>query len=98
MGILLEAKIKVFQKFKLKTMMENQKGRKVKVLKSDNRGKYISTVFEAYLAGKGIEHQLSIPGRPEQNGVAKRLNRTLTERVTVSSYRLTCQKYFRHRF
>jgi len=94
----LKQKIKVFQKFELKTMMENQKGRKVKVLRSDNGGKYISTVFKAYLAGKGIEHQLSIPGRPEQNEVAERLNRTLTEHVAVSSYRLTCQKDFRHKF
>ena len=51
-------------------MVENQKGRKVKVLRPDNRGEYISTEFKAYLADKGIKHQLSISGRPEQNGVA----------------------------
>jgi len=75
----LKQKLKVFQKFKeWKTMVENQKGRKVKVLRSDNR-EYTSTEFKAYLAGNGIEHQLSIPGRPEQNGVAEHMNRTLTE-------------------
>ena len=42
-------------------MMENHKGRKVKVLRSDNRGVYTSTEFKAYLAGKDIKHQLSIP-------------------------------------
>jgi len=31
------------------------------------------------LTGKGIEHQLSISGQSEQNGVAERMNRTLTE-------------------
>ena len=60
-------------------MVENQKGRKVKVLRSDNGDKYTSMEFKAYLARKGIEHQLSIPGRPEQNGIAERMNRTLTE-------------------
>ena len=61
--------------------MENQTGRKVKVLRSDNRGKYISKEFKYYLASKGIKHYLSIPGRPKQNGVAKRMNQTITERA-----------------
>ena len=52
----------------------------MKVLRSDNESEYISTEFKAYLAGKGIEHQLSIPGWPEQNGVAERMNQTFTER------------------
>ena len=46
-------------------MIENQKGRKVKVLRSDNGGVYTSMGFKAYLAGKGIKHQLSISGRQE---------------------------------
>ena len=62
-------------------MMENQKVRKVKVLRFDNGGKYTSTKFKAYLAGKGIEHQLSISGRPKQNGIAERMNQTLIERT-----------------
>jgi len=59
-------------------MVENSKGRKVKVLRSDNKDEYISTEFKAYLAGKGIEHQLPIPEQPEQNGVIERMNQTLT--------------------
>jgi len=53
----------------------------VKVLRSDNRGEYTSTEFKVYLAGKSIEHQLSILGRSEQNRVEERMNRTLTERA-----------------
>jgi len=53
----------------------------VKVLKFENGGEYISTEFKAYLAGKGTEHQLSILGRPEQNGVVDCMNQTLTERA-----------------
>ena len=39
-------------------MVKNQTGRKVKVLRSDNRGKYTSKEFKNYLVSKGIKHQL----------------------------------------
>jgi len=55
----------------------------MKVLRSDNRGEYTSIEFKAYLVGEGIEHQLSIPRRPEQNGVAERMNQTLIERACI---------------
>ena len=35
--------------------------------------------FNQYLKIRGILHELTIPYTPEQNGVAERLNRTLTE-------------------
>jgi len=64
----LKKKSEVFWKFKeRKIMVENQKGRNVEVLRSDNVGDYTSTEFKAYLAGKCIEHQLSISGRSGQN-------------------------------
>ena len=59
--------------------MENQKGRKVKFLRSDNGDEYTSAEFKAYLAG--TEYQLSILGRSEQNGVAERMNWTFIERA-----------------
>ena len=62
-------------------MVENQTGRKVKVLRSDNGGEYTSKESKDYLISKGIKHQLSIPGRTEQNEVAEHMNRTLTERA-----------------
>ena len=64
----LKHKSEVFQKFKeWKAMVENQRGRKVKALRSDNGGEYTSMEFKEYLARHGIKHQLSIPGLPEQN-------------------------------
>jgi len=60
-------------------MVDNQKGRKVKVLRSDNIGEYTTMKFKAYLAGKGIEHQLSISRRLEHNIVVERMNQILTE-------------------
>jgi len=62
-------------------MVENQMGQKVKVLRCDNGGEYTSKEFKDYLASKDIKHQLSIAGRPEQNGVEERMNQTLTERA-----------------
>ena len=50
-------------------MVEKKKGRKVKFLKSDNRGEYTSAEFKVYLAGEGIIHQLCISRRPEWNGI-----------------------------
>ena len=61
--------------------MENQTGQKVKVLKFNNGGEYTSKEFKDYLASKGIKHQLRIPGQPEQNRVAERMNQTLIERA-----------------
>ena len=62
-------------------MVENQKGRKVKVLRSDNGGEYTSGEFKGYLTDASIQHQFSVPGRPEQNGVAERMNKTLMEKA-----------------
>ncbi|CAI7773052.1 unnamed protein product, partial [Closterium sp. NIES-53] len=50
---------------------------KVKVIRTDNRGEFIGTDFEAVLKKKGIQHQLTVPYNPQQNGVAERFNRTL---------------------
>ena len=82
MGVLLEAEIEsILEIQRSKTMVENQTGWKVKVLRSNNRGEYTFKEFKKYLARKSIKHQLSISGRPEQNGAAERMNRTLTERI-----------------
>ena len=62
-------------------MVENQTVQKMKVLRSDNEGEYTSKEFNKYLASKDIKHQLSIPGRPKQNGVVESIKRTLTERA-----------------
>ena len=39
------------------------------MLRSDNRGEYITGEFESYLKLKGIRHELTVPHTPEQNGV-----------------------------
>ncbi|CAI7827984.1 unnamed protein product, partial [Closterium sp. NIES-53] len=55
---------------------QRESGHKVKVIRTDNGGEFIGTDFEAVLK-KGIQHQLTVPYHPQQNGVAERFNRTL---------------------
>lgn len=69
----------VFQHFK--AFVENQTGKLIKILRSDNGGEYISQSYENTLKKAGIHHQKSIPYSPQQNGVAERMNRTLQERA-----------------
>ncbi|CAI7912266.1 unnamed protein product [Closterium sp. NIES-53] len=54
-------------------------GHKVKGIRTDNGGEFIGADFEAVLKKKGIQHQLTVPYNPQQNGVAERFNRTLQE-------------------
>uniref|UniRef100_A0A1X7VCR3 Integrase catalytic domain-containing protein n=1 Tax=Amphimedon queenslandica TaxID=400682 RepID=A0A1X7VCR3_AMPQE len=62
-----------------KSMVEKSTGKKLKVLISNNGGKFTSNEFIAYLTSEGIKHELTIPRTPEQNGVAERANSTLIE-------------------
>ena len=76
----LKSKEQVFDKFlEWKVKVERSSGQKVKILRSDNGGEYISKKFEAHLKKEGIRHEVTIPKTPEQNGVAERMNRTLVE-------------------
>ena len=56
-------------------------GRKIKVLRSDRGGEYLSDEFQTHLDECGTQHQMTSAYTPEQNGVAERLNRTLMNLV-----------------
>jgi len=62
-------------------LWENSTGKKVKQLRSDRGGEYVSKDIQQWCASKGIQQQLTPPYTPEMNGKAERLNRTLMERV-----------------
>ncbi|SCZ99308.1 BZ3500_MvSof-1268-A1-R1_Chr7-2g09478 [Microbotryum saponariae] len=59
--------------------IENATGRRVKTLRSDNGGEYVSTAFNGYCVARGIRRELTIPYTPEQNGRAERANRSIVE-------------------
>ena len=79
----LKHKSEVFGLFKVfKALVENQSGRKLKVLISYNGGEYVKSVFIQYCVDVGIHMQHSIPYTPQQNGVVERKNRSLKEMAT----------------
>nr|ABA95820.1 retrotransposon protein, putative, unclassified [Oryza sativa Japonica Group] len=71
------AALEIFKKFK--AMVENQSNRKIKVLRSDQGGEYISKEFEKYCENAGIRRQLTAGYSTQQNGVAERKNRTIND-------------------
>lgn len=78
----LKTKDEVFSYFRsFKTLVENQTGRKLKVLRTDNGTEFCSKEFEKYLQDAGIIHQKTCPYSPEQNGLCERLNRTVVEKA-----------------
>jgi hypothetical protein len=64
-----------FQEFK--DPMENHTENKIRVLRTDNGGKYTSKEFMDFYAREGIRRELNVPYNPRQNGVAKRKNRSI---------------------
>jgi transposase InsO family protein len=79
---LMRHKSESFEKFKeFKNEVENQLDRKIKALRSDRGGEYLSHEFGDYLKEYGIVPQLTPPGTPQWNGVSERRNRTLLDMV-----------------
>lgn len=58
---------------------ERQLGVKVKELRDDKGGEYMSNEFKDWCKDHGIKRQRTTKATPSQNGVAERLNRTLAE-------------------
>nr|GEX45628.1 calcineurin B-like protein 4 [Tanacetum cinerariifolium] len=80
---LLKSKDEAIDKFVLyKTEVENQLGKKIKVVRSDRGGEYVSS-FAELCAKHGVRHEFTALYLPHQNGIAERKNRTLKEMVTV---------------
>jgi reverse transcriptase-like protein len=61
--------------------MSTQHNTKIKCLRSDRGGEYLSEEFSVHLKKAGTVRKLTVHDTPEHNGVAERLNRTLMEKV-----------------
>ncbi|GJT49537.1 retrotransposon protein, putative, ty1-copia subclass [Tanacetum coccineum] len=86
---LLKHKHEVFETFKVfKSEVELQLGKKIKALRSDRGGEYLSQEFKEYLGKNGIVQHLTSPYTPQQNGVSERRNRTLLD-IVRSMFNLT---------
>jgi len=78
----LKHKNEAFFTFKeWKLLIENQTGKKIKRLRTNNGLEFCSNEFNDFCKKEGISRHLTIPGTPQQNGVAERMNITILERV-----------------
>ena len=76
---LLKSKDEAIEKFELyKNEVETQLKGKIKSIRSDRGGEYVSP-FREFCAKHGIIHQVTAPYSPQSNGIAERKNRTLKE-------------------
>jgi len=69
-----------------KKLVENQCGKKIKVIISDNDTEYTSGKFEELCVDTGIEHQFTTVYTPQQNSVSERKNRTIMEMARCMLY------------
>src|SRR5664279_2048824 len=75
---LMKNKSETFENFKeFQSEVENHRNKKIKFLRSDRGGEYLSYEFVMHLKNCGIVSQLTPPGTPQRNGVSERRNRTL---------------------
>ncbi|KAI3499715.1 hypothetical protein L1887_35524 [Cichorium endivia] len=92
---LIKHKSDTFEEFKeFKNEVENQLGSKLKMLRSDRGGEYLSIEFLDYMKECGIVSQLSPPRTPQLNGVAERRNRTLLDMVRSMMSRASLPIHF----
>jgi len=66
---------------KFKSLVENQNGRKIKKLKTNNGLELCEYEFNEFCTTQGIAKHKTQVGKPQQNGVVKRINRALLERA-----------------
>jgi hypothetical protein len=66
-----------------KAFVKNHTGHKIKALRDDKGGEYMSNVFGDFLAAAGIARQHTVCNEPHQNGVAECANHTLEECATA---------------
>ncbi|CAA0826989.1 Unknown protein, partial [Striga hermonthica] len=52
-------------------MVENETGLKIKKLRSNNGGEYVTTRFKKFCYEHEIRMERTVPGTPQHNGVAE---------------------------
>ncbi|GJZ25653.1 retrovirus-related pol polyprotein from transposon TNT 1-94, partial [Tanacetum coccineum] len=78
----LNEKSQAFEAFKkFKAMVEKEKGLKIKSMRSDRGGEFLSKEFNKFCKDNGIQRFLTAPYSPQQNEVVERKNRTILNMV-----------------
>ncbi|KAG6528166.1 hypothetical protein ZIOFF_010316 [Zingiber officinale] len=91
----LKEKSQAFQAFKdFKVEVENYTGLRIKTLRTDCGGEYISNEAKKYFREHGIRHELTARFTPQQNGVSEKKNRTIVECMRCMLKRKNLQTEF----
>jgi hypothetical protein len=91
----LKNKSEAFAKFKIwKAEVENQTGRKIKCLRTDNGTEYRDGDFLKFCEEHGIKRHFTVRKTPQQNGVVERLNKTITETARCLRLKAELPKIF----
>jgi hypothetical protein len=74
-------KSEVFETYKNdEALIETQHdGAKIKLLRSDRGGEFLSDKFKDHLAKRGMKHELTVHDLPQQDGVSERGMHTRAE-------------------
>ncbi|KAJ4701403.1 Retrovirus-related Pol polyprotein from transposon TNT 1-94 [Melia azedarach] len=79
---IMKHKSEAFKNFRQwKALVENQTGKKIKRLRTDNGLEFYWSEFVEFCKNGGIVRHHTIRDTPQQNGVAERMNQTLLERA-----------------
>jgi transposase InsO family protein len=91
----LKEKYEAFEKFKeFKALVENKTNLKIKCLRSDRGGEFISNEFEEFCELHGIKRHFSAARTPQHNGVVERKNQTIQEMARTMLNELIYQTSF----
>lgn len=78
----LRTKDEAFEKFKdWKEAVENQTGKRIKCLRTDNGLEFCNTKFDELCRKSGLRRHRTCTYTPQQNGVSERMNRTIMDKV-----------------
>lgn len=92
---LLKKKSEVAERFlEYEKYAERQTGRKIRIIRSDRGGEYLSDSLSTYFKHQGIVHELTASYTPHQNGKSERFNRTAMELVRSMLHHRNVPKCF----
>ncbi|CAI7836055.1 unnamed protein product [Closterium sp. NIES-53] len=81
---------------KLLVLVERQAKKSVLMLRSDWGGEFLGKEFTDFVNGNGIDHDLTCPYTPQQNGMAEREMRTAVESVRTMLLHMGVQHHWWH--
>ena len=92
---LLTSKAGALKAFRdVKSLVENQSGDSIKIVRSDWGREFENHEFTEYLATNGIAHEHSAPYSHEQNGQSERLNRTILDKARCLLFQAQMSKEY----